>query len=69
MAIKLFGGRMIEKDFKPGGFVEYMVKDLRLGVDIVKEDEDGKVVVLHGVALCKQLFSAMVANRDEKLCT
>ncbi|XP_022762318.1 probable 3-hydroxyisobutyrate dehydrogenase-like 2, mitochondrial [Durio zibethinus] len=69
MAMELFGGRMIERDFKPGGFVEYMVKDLGLGVDVVKEDDDGKVVVLPGSALCKQLFSAMVANGDGKLGT
>ncbi|XWS54888.1 hypothetical protein CRYUN_Cryun10bG0128400 [Craigia yunnanensis] len=68
MAMELFGGRMIDRDFKAGGIVEYMVKDLGLGVDVVKEDEDGKVVVLPGAALCKQLFSAMVANGDGKLC-
>ncbi|XVE49082.1 hypothetical protein DITRI_Ditri01bG0053400 [Diplodiscus trichospermus] len=69
MAMELYGGRMIGRDFKPGGFVEYMVKDLGLGVDVVKEDEDGKVVVLPRAALCKQLFSAMVANGDGKLGT
>jgi len=34
-AMELFGGRMIEKDFRPGGFAEYMVKDLGMGVDVV----------------------------------
>ncbi|XVF01135.1 hypothetical protein REPUB_Repub04eG0062300 [Reevesia pubescens] len=69
MAMELYGRRMVERDFKPGGFVEYMVKDLGLGVDVVKEDEDGKVVVLPAAALCKQMFSAMVANGDGKLGT
>ncbi|KAE8667417.1 RmlC-like cupins superfamily protein [Hibiscus syriacus] len=31
MAMELFGGRTMDRDFKPGGFVEYMVKDLGLG--------------------------------------
>ncbi|XP_017970000.1 PREDICTED: probable 3-hydroxyisobutyrate dehydrogenase-like 2, mitochondrial [Theobroma cacao] len=69
MAMELFGGRMIRRDFKPGGFAEYMVKDMGLGVDVVKEDDDGKVVVLPGAALGKQMFSAMVANGDGKLGT
>lgn len=68
-AMEIFGERMIERDFNPGGFVEYMVKDLGLGVDVVKEDDDRKVVILPGAALCKQLFSAMVANGDGKLGT
>lgn len=67
--MELFGERMIERDFRPGGFVEYMVKDLGMGVDFVEEGEDGKVVVLPGAALCKQLFSGMVANGDGKLGT
>lgn len=67
MAMELFGRRMIERDFKPGAFVEYMLKDLGMGVDVVKEEEDERVVVLPGAALCKQLFSSMVANGDGKL--
>lgn len=69
MAMELFGERVIGKDFRPGGFTEYMVKDLGMGVDVVEEDEDKRVVVLPGAALCKQLFSAMVANGDGKLGT
>ncbi|XP_021285785.1 probable 3-hydroxyisobutyrate dehydrogenase-like 2, mitochondrial [Herrania umbratica] len=69
MAMELYGGRMIGRDFKPGGFAEYMVKDMGLGVDVVHEDDDGKVVVLPGAALGKQMFSAMVANGDGKLGT
>lgn len=68
-ALELFGERMIEKDFRPGGFAEYMVKDLGLGVDVAEKGEDGKVVVLPGASLCKQLFSSMVANGDGKLGT
>ncbi|XP_062030423.1 probable 3-hydroxyisobutyrate dehydrogenase-like 2, mitochondrial [Rosa rugosa] len=67
--MELFGERMIERDFRPGGFAEYMVKDMGMGVDVVEEGEDEKVVVLPGAALCKQLFSGMVANGDGKLGT
>ncbi|KAL6184133.1 hypothetical protein ACLB2K_045537 [Fragaria x ananassa] len=67
--MELFGERMIERDFRPGGFAEYMVKDMGMGVDVVEEGEDGRVVVLPGAALCKQLFSGMVANGDGKLGT
>ncbi|KAL7002009.1 hypothetical protein U1Q18_003158 [Sarracenia purpurea var. burkii] len=68
MVMELFGERMIGRDFRPGGFGEYMVKDLGMGVDVV-EEEDDNVVVLPGAALSKQLFSAMVANGDGKLGT
>lgn len=67
MAMELFGKRMIERDFAPGGFSEYMVKDLGMGLDV--EDEGEEVVVLPGAALSKQLFSGMVANGDGKLGT
>lgn len=66
MVMELFGKRMIEGDFRPGGFAEYMVKDLGMGVD--GEGEAGSVV-LPGAALSKQLFSGMVANGDGKLGT
>ncbi|XP_028775487.1 probable 3-hydroxyisobutyrate dehydrogenase-like 3, mitochondrial [Neltuma alba] len=66
-ALELFGERMIEKDFRPGGFAEYMVKDLGMGVDIIEKSEDDKVVVLPEASLCKQLYSSMVANGDGKL--
>ncbi|KAK7318734.1 hypothetical protein RJT34_03441 [Clitoria ternatea] len=66
-ALELFGERMIQRDFRPGGFAEYQVKDLGMGVDIVEGVDDDKVVVLPGASLCKQLFSSMVANGDGKL--
>ncbi|XP_059434291.1 probable 3-hydroxyisobutyrate dehydrogenase-like 3, mitochondrial [Corylus avellana] len=69
MVMELFGERMIGRDFRPGGFAEYLLKDLGMGVDVVEEGEDERVVVLPGVALCKQLFSGMVANGDAKLGT
>ncbi|KAB2620416.1 3-hydroxyisobutyrate dehydrogenase-like 2 [Pyrus ussuriensis x Pyrus communis] len=69
MVMELFGERMIGRDFRPGGFAEYMVKDLGMGVDVVEESEDERVVVLPGAALCKQLYSGMVANEDGKLGT
>ncbi|CAH1426242.1 unnamed protein product [Lactuca virosa] len=68
IAMDLFGDRMIGRDFRPGGFAEYMVKDLGMGLDVVEEEGD-KVVVLPGAALSKQLFSGMVANGDGKLGT
>ncbi|KAK6916007.1 3-hydroxyisobutyrate dehydrogenase-like, NAD-binding domain [Dillenia turbinata] len=70
MVMELFGKRMIERDFRPGGFAEYMVKDLGMGVDDEEEEEEGcGVVSLPGAALSKQLFAAMVANGDGKLGT
>ncbi|KAK6156966.1 hypothetical protein DH2020_011214 [Rehmannia glutinosa] len=62
MVMELFGKRMIDRDFRPGGFAEYMVKDLGLA-------EEEEAVVLPGAALSKQLFSGMVANGDGKLGT
>ncbi|XP_020230409.1 probable 3-hydroxyisobutyrate dehydrogenase-like 2, mitochondrial [Cajanus cajan] len=62
-ALELFAERMMEKDFRPGGFAEYQVKDLGMGMD------DEKVVVLPGASLWKQLFSSMVANGQGKLGT
>ncbi|KAF3674686.1 putative 3-hydroxyisobutyrate dehydrogenase-like 2, mitochondrial [Capsicum annuum] len=68
MVMELFGERMIERDFRPGGFTEYMVKDLGMGLDVGAEEGDD-VVVLPGAALNKQMFSAMVGNGDGKLGT
>lgn len=65
--MELFGQKMIERDFRPGGFAEYIVKDLGMGLNVVEETDDEKVVVLPGAALCKQLFTGMVANGDAKL--
>lgn len=68
MVMELFGERMLGKDFRPGGFAEYMIKDLGMGVNVVEEQQQGgNVAVLPGAALCKQLFSSMVANGDGKL--
>ncbi|KAK3011324.1 hypothetical protein RJ639_011711, partial [Escallonia herrerae] len=64
MVMELFGERMIGRDFKPGGFC----RDMGMGVDVV-EEEGEEVVALPGAALCKQLFSGMVANGDGKLGT
>ncbi|MFS7979045.1 putative 2-hydroxy-3-oxopropionate reductase [Helianthus anomalus] len=68
MVMEIFGERMIGRDFRPGGFAEYMVKDLGMGLDVVEEDGE-KVAVLPGAGLSKQLFSGMVANGDGKLGT
>ncbi|KAL0357152.1 UNVERIFIED_CONTAM: putative 3-hydroxyisobutyrate dehydrogenase-like 3, mitochondrial [Sesamum calycinum] len=67
MVMELFGKRMIGRDFRPGGFAEYMVKDLGMGVDLEEAEEE--VMVLPGAALSKQLFSGMVANGDGKFGT
>ncbi|XP_022982050.1 probable 3-hydroxyisobutyrate dehydrogenase-like 3, mitochondrial [Cucurbita maxima] len=68
MAMELFGGRMVKRDFRPGGYAEYMVKDLAMCVDVVEEGEDvERIAVLPGAALAMQLFSAMVANGDGKI--
>ncbi|KAK3198449.1 hypothetical protein Dsin_021864 [Dipteronia sinensis] len=69
MVMELFGKRMIDKDFRPGGFAEYMVKDLGMGVDVAEERENDSLAVLPGAALGKQLFLAMVANGDGKFGT
>ncbi|GLT86244.1 hypothetical protein SLE2022_043960 [Rubroshorea leprosula] len=67
MAMEIWGDRVIGRDFRPGGFSEYMVKDLGMGVDVVEEEDDKRVAALPGAALSKQLYSAMVANGDGKL--
>ncbi|CAK7357038.1 unnamed protein product [Dovyalis caffra] len=69
MVMELFGERMIEGDFRAGGFAEYMVKDMGMGVDVVEESDDERVPVLPGAALGKQLFAGMVANGDGHLGT
>ncbi|KAK2634841.1 hypothetical protein Ddye_029633, partial [Dipteronia dyeriana] len=46
---KLFGERMIDKDFRPGGFAEYMVKDMGMSVDVVEKSENNNQ---NGVAWC-----------------
>ncbi|MCD9640123.1 hypothetical protein HAX54_025233 [Datura stramonium] len=68
MVMELFGERMIGRDFRPGGFTDYMVKDLGMGLDVGAEQGED-VLALPGAALNKQLFSAMVANGDGKLGT
>ncbi|KAJ0971683.1 hypothetical protein J5N97_019642 [Dioscorea zingiberensis] len=58
--MELFGGKVMERDYEPGGMAEYIVKDLGMGLD-----EEG--VVLPGAALNRQMFLGMVANGDGKL--
>ncbi|GAB2275176.1 hypothetical protein Dimus_009938 [Dionaea muscipula] len=65
--MELFGKRILEGDFKPGGFAEYMVKDLGMAVDFAEGAKDDEIAVLPGAALAKQLFAGMVANGDGKL--
>ncbi|CAK8578692.1 unnamed protein product [Lathyrus sativus] len=67
-ALELFGERMIKRDFRPGGYAEYQVKDLGMGVNFVEGgDDNNHVVVLPGASLAKQIFTGMVANGDGKL--
>ncbi|PKU70717.1 probable 3-hydroxyisobutyrate dehydrogenase-like 2, mitochondrial [Dendrobium catenatum] len=69
-AMEIWGDRVIERDFRPGGFVEYMVKDLGMGLeDGDGSDEGSSPAVLPGSALCRQLYQAMVANGDGKMGT
>ncbi|KAJ4981295.1 hypothetical protein NE237_032132 [Protea cynaroides] len=49
--------RIIDRDFRPDGFAEYVVKDLGMGLDGVEDD----VVVLPAAALSRQLYLGMVA--------
>lgn len=65
--MEIFGERMIERDMRPGGFVEYLVKDYGMALDSVEESEIERVTSLPGTALYKQLFGAMIANGDSKL--
>ncbi|GAB2216733.1 hypothetical protein Droror1_Dr00024511 [Drosera rotundifolia] len=49
--MELFGERMIQGDFRPGGFTEYMVKDLGMTINYVAgEKDDGEIAVLPGAA-------------------
>ncbi|CAK9151162.1 unnamed protein product [Ilex paraguariensis] len=66
MVMELFGERIIGRGFRPGGFTQYIVKDLGMGLDVGEKEDDG-IVVLPGAALTKQLFSGMVANGDGKV--
>ncbi|KAG1367961.1 6-phosphogluconate dehydrogenase [Cocos nucifera] len=65
--MEIFGERMIDRDFTPGAFAEYMVKDLGMGLGRGEVEEDGERVVLPGAALCQQLFLGMVAAGDGKM--
>ncbi|MQL84112.1 hypothetical protein Taro_016607, partial [Colocasia esculenta] len=75
--MELFGEKMVARDFAPGGFSEYLVKDLGMALTTEEEEEDrggdggggrgGTALVLPGAALCRQLFQAMVANGDGKM--
>lgn len=56
----LFGARVIGRDFAPGGFADYMVKDL--GMALQGAEEMG--VSLPGTALNHQLYLSMKANGD-----
>ena len=62
-AMDLFGPRMIRRDFAPGGFADYMVKDLGMAL----EEAESMGVSLPGAALGQQLFISMKANGDGQL--
>ncbi|KAF3334798.1 putative 3-hydroxyisobutyrate dehydrogenase-like 2 [Carex littledalei] len=65
-AMEIFGQKILERDFAPGGFVEYMVKDLGMALESRDGDSDS-AVVLPGAALFRQMFTGMVANGDGKM--
>lgn len=64
--MEIFGGRILNRDFGPGGYVEYMVKDLGMALESKDGDSDS-AVVLTGAALFRQMFMGMVANGDGKM--
>lgn len=68
-AMEIWGDRVIKGDFRPGGFAEYMVKDLGMGLEDGDGEEASSPAVLPGAALCRQLYQAMVANGDGKMGT
>lgn len=59
----LFGVRVISRDFAPGGFADYMVKDL--GMALQGAEEMG--ISLPGTAQHHQLYLSMKANGDGRL--
>ncbi|KAG6533062.1 probable 3-hydroxyisobutyrate dehydrogenase-like 2, mitochondrial [Zingiber officinale] len=72
--MEIFGERVAGRDFAPGGFAEYYVKDLEMALEEagVKAGagEQGRMSVaaaLPGTALCRQLYSGMIANGDHKM--
>lgn len=69
--MELFGERMIRRDFRPGGFAEYLVKDLGMAISSSSSSNDAlslmAAAALPGTALFHQLYLAMVANGDGKL--
>ncbi|GMH25681.1 hypothetical protein Nepgr_027524 [Nepenthes gracilis] len=64
---ELFARRIVDGDFRPGGFAEYLVKDLAMIVGFVEGANDEEVVVLPGTALFKELFTGLVAAGEGKL--
>uniref|UniRef100_A0A0C9S7M5 TSA: Wollemia nobilis Ref_Wollemi_Transcript_13184_1269 transcribed RNA sequence n=1 Tax=Wollemia nobilis TaxID=56998 RepID=A0A0C9S7M5_9CONI len=62
-AIELWGERMIDRDFAPGGFAAYMVKDLGMAL----QEGESMGVSLPGSALHHQLYLSMMANGDGQL--
>ncbi|KAJ4797634.1 6-phosphogluconate dehydrogenase family protein [Rhynchospora pubera] len=64
--MEIFGERILKRDFAPGGFVEYMVKDLGMALETRDGDSDS-AVVLPGAAQFRQMFTGMVANGDGKM--
>ncbi|XP_073006608.1 probable 3-hydroxyisobutyrate dehydrogenase-like 2, mitochondrial [Typha latifolia] len=64
--MEIFGERILERDFKPGGFAEYLVKDLGMGLERGGGGPE-EMVVLPGGALFQQLYLGMVANGDGKM--
>ncbi|XP_021727376.1 probable 3-hydroxyisobutyrate dehydrogenase-like 2, mitochondrial [Chenopodium quinoa] len=70
MVMELFGQKMIDRDYDPGGITEYIVKDIGMGLDFAegrKGGDEDEVVVIPGASLSKQLFVGIVANGDGKV--
>lgn len=70
-AMEIYGDRIVGRDLGPGGFAEYLVKDLGMALSTDAADNAGGTApspsALPGTALFRQLYLAMVASGDGKL--
>lgn len=62
-AMELYAKRILKRDFAPGGFVDYLIKDL--GIALVECRRMG--LALPGAALAQQLYLSLKAHGDGTL--
>ncbi|KAG0459891.1 hypothetical protein HPP92_023019 [Vanilla planifolia] len=67
--MELWGDRIIQRDFRSAGSMEYLIKDLGMALedDCGSGERGGSPAVLPGAALCRQLSQAVVANREASI--